>query len=396
MIDNSYFPNEKKLINNDSNNNINLFYSVKNESNKIHYSNPYQNLFYNSNNIKESVVSQNIKENSNNLNFKLNSNLFNNVNLNLINNSINKYAKFDIIYFLENNQDINFFIFLFEYLTYDDLINMFSSILKNIIAFISNGKSYLIINKIISLYNSSPPNINENSKNNSLNDFNESIFSFLFAFFSKRILYLINSNNYLITVANLVHKLGYPNNDFIFSDIKEEFTKYSNNRQGCLLIENLFPLGNEFQRQNLLQVILEKYNELIVDKYGHYIFKFLLYKVENGEKYYSLIFNKIINDIKAYTNNKYSSVIIERLLDCSNENIKNIIITKLCQNENDIVELICHSYGNYVLQKIINVTKDNQVLNLIYKTVMKNKNSMYKLSYGKKIMKEICVAYTLK
>ena len=396
MIDNSYFPKEKKLINNDNNNNINLFYSVKNGSNKIHYSNPYQNLFYNSNNIKESVVSQNIKENSNNLNFKLNSNLFNNVNLNLINNSMNKYAKFDIIYFLENNQDINFFINTFEYLTYDDLINMFSSILKNIIAFISNGKSYLIINKIISLYNSSPPNINENSKNNSLNDFNESIFSFLFAFFSKRILYLINSNNYLITVANLVHKLGYPNNDFIFSDIKEEFTKYSNNRQGCLLIENLFPLGNEFQRQNLLQVILEKYNELIVDKYGHYIFKFLLYKVENGEKYYSLIFNKIINDIKAYTNNKYSSVIIERLLDCSNENIKNIIITKLCQNENDIVELICHSYGNYVLQKIINVTKDNQVLNLIYKTVMKNKNSMYKLSYGKKIMKEICVAYTLK
>ena len=48
------------------------------------------------------------------------------------------------------------------------------------------------------------------------------------------------------------------------------------------------------------------------------------------------------------------------------------------------------------MQKIINVTKDNQVLNLIYKTVMKNKNSMYKLSYGKKIMKEICVAYTLK
>ena len=84
------------------------------------------------------------------------------------------------------------------------------------------------------------------------------------------------------------------------------------------------------------------------------------------------------------------------MLDSSNENIKNIIIRKLCKNENDIVELIYHSYGNYVLQKIINATKDNQVLGLIYKTVMKNKNSMYKLSYGKKIMKEISVAYTLK
>ena len=146
----------------------------------------------------------------------------------------------------------------------------------------------------------------------------------------------------------------------------------------------------------MLHKILEKYNEIILDRYGHYIFKFLLYKVENGEKYYNLIFKKIENNIKTYTINKYSSVVIERLLDSSNENLKNIIIRKLCKNENEIVELICHSYGNYVLQKIINVTKDNQVLDLIYKTVMKNKNLMYKLSYGKKILKEICVAFTLK
>jgi len=218
----------------------------------------------------------------------------------------------------------------------------------------------------------------------------------LFAFFSKRLLYLINTNNYLTTVINLVNKLGCPKNEFIFTDIKAEFKKYSNNRQGCLLIQNIFPLGSETQRQNLLEEILDKYNELIVDRYGHYIFKYLLYKAENGEKYYSLIFNKIVNNIKAYTLNKYSSVVIERLLDCSNENIKNVIIRKLCKTENDIVELIYHSYGNYVLQKIISVTKDNQILGLIYKTVMKNRNSMYKLSYGKKIMKEISVAYTLK
>ena len=118
-------------------------------------------------------------------------------------------------------------------------------------------------------------------------------------------------------------------------------------------------------------------------------------KLKTEKSIYSLIFNKIVNNIKAYTLNKYSSVVIERLLDCSNENIKNVIIRKLCKTENDIVELIYHSYGNYVLQKIISVTKDNQILGLIYKTVMKNKNSMYKLSYGKKIMKEISVAYTL-
>ena len=138
------------------------------------------------------------------------------------------------------------------------------------------------------------------------------------------------------------------------------------------------------------------YNELIIDKYGHYIFKYLLYKVENGEKYYTLIFNKIVNNLKKYTSNKYSSVIIERLLDSSNEDIKNKIIQLVCGNEKDIVELLYHTYGNYVLQKIISISKNTFILRLIYKTVMKNKNSLYKLPYGKKIMKQISIANTLK
>ena len=387
----SYIPNEKILINNN-----NITYSDENGNNMIQFSNPHENLFHNFTNQNEIDFSQNINKNNNNLNYELNFNYFNNNNFNSINNHTNKYEHFDIIYLLKNNPDIYSYIHIFDYLTCDDMLKMFSFILKNIMVFISNSQSYLIINKIISLYNPSLPNFNEKISNNNENDFNESIFSFLFSFFSKRLLLLINSNNYLTTVVNLVNKIGFPKNDFVFSDIKAEFKKYSNNRQGCLLIQNLFSLGSDTQKQNLIQEIFDKYNELIVDRYGHYIFKYLLYKAENGEKYYSLLFNKIVNNVKAYTFNKYSSVVIERLLDSSNENIKNVIIRKLCKGENDIVELIYHSYGNYVLQKIINVSKDKQILELIYKTVMKNKNSLYKLSYGKKIMKEISVAYTLK
>ena len=114
------------------------------------------------------------------------------------------------------------------------------------------------------------------------------------------------------------------------------------------------------------------------------------------EKNIIMIFNKIINDVKRYTNNKYSSVVIERLLDSSNLYIKNKIIEKLCSTEKDVVELIYHAYGNYVLQKIIKVVKDDNILEMIYKTIIKNKESLYKLSYGKKIMKEISAAYTLK
>ena len=253
------------------------------------------------------------------------------------------------------------------------------------------SQNYLLIDKIISLYQ---PEISKD--NIIIFNKNESIYSFLQSFFNKRIPSFIRCNNYISTVINFVRKIGFPKNDFVYINIINEFKIYAYNRQGCILIQNIFPIGNEIQQYNLLYKILEQYNEIIVDKYGHYLFKYLLYQAENGEKYYNDIYNKIINNVKRYIKNKYSSVVIERLLDTTNTEIKNNIINKICSNENDIVELAYHSYGNYVLQKIINVTKDENLLELIYKTIIKNKNSLYKLSYGKKIMKEISVVYTLK
>ena len=167
---------------------------------------------------------------------------------------------FDIVSLLKNNPDILSYAYILDHLSYDDFLKMFSFILKNIMIFISNSHSFLIINKIISLYNSSPSTYNDIQKNNFEYNFNENIFAFLTSFFDKRIIYLINSNNYINTVINLVQKIGYPKNDFVFSEIKKEFKKYATNRQGCFLIQNLFPLGNEIQKQNFFGEILDKYN----------------------------------------------------------------------------------------------------------------------------------------
>jgi hypothetical protein len=292
---------------------------------------------------------------------------------------------------LQTNPNINSYLHIVNYLNLEELSMLFSYILKNFATFSSNVQSFLLIDKIISLYNSNI-SINNNVKIN----VNENIYSFLLSFFNKRIPSLIHCNNYISTIINFVIKFGSPKNDFIYTEITNEFKIYAYNRQGCILIQKLFPIGNTIEQQKLLGIIFDQCNELIVDKYGHYLFKYLLYQEENGEKYYNDIYNKIINDVKRYINNKYSSVVIERLLDTSNFVIKNNIINKICSNENDVVELAYHSYGNYVLQKIINVTKDTNLLEMIYQTIIKNKNSLYKLSYGKKIMKEISVAFTLK
>ena len=374
------------------NNNITI--SKGENLNEIHFNNINENIILNCINSDKNGFLQDEQENDY-LKYKVNCNYINNIDCNSNNNSKFNNNVNNIIELLKNNPDINSYKDIVDYLTFDDLIKMFSFILNNIMIFLSNSQSYLIINKVISLYYSSTCVINGVEKNIETN-LGENIFKFLTAFFSNRIIYLINSNNYITTTLNLVQALGFPKNEFIFSEIRQNFRNFSKNRQGCILIQNVFPLGNVIQQQNLLGEIMSLCNELITDRYGHYIFKYLLYKLEHGEKYYTLIFNKIVNNLKNYTSNKYSSVVIERLLDSSNEDIKNKIIERICGNEKDVVELLYHPFGNYVLQKIISISKDKHILGMIHKTIMKNKNSLYKLSYGKKIMKEISVAYTLK
>ena len=266
-------------------------------------------------------------------------------------------------------------------------------ILNNINYFETNPQFFFLIDKIIYLYK------NDVSYQNKGNDniINETIYFFLTSFFDKRISFLINlDKSFSYIIIRLVIKLGYPKNNFIYLEIEKNFNLYAYKKNECLLIQYLFPLGNEFQQQKLFNIILDQCKQLIVDKYGHYLLKYLLYQIENGEKYYDKIFNKIITDVKGYINNKYSSVVIERLLDSSNLYIKSTIIEKLCGNEDDIMQLINHSYGNYVLQKIISVTKDNRILDIIYKTIKNNKSIIYKLSYGKKLIREISKAYTPK
>ena len=376
---------------------INYPFNLQNgkDENQFLFTQTKENTIFNRINSDENNFPKNEIE-DNFLKYNTNFNLIKNTDANLINCSNAKSDSYDIVNLLKNNPDINSYIHILDYISSDDLLKMFSFILKNIMIFLANNQSHLIINKVISLYRVSLPIANSIKKDTNSNNINENIFAFLSAFFSKRIIYLINSNNYITIIINLVQTIGYPKNDFVFSEIIQDFKNYSNNRQGCILIQNIFPLGNNAQQHNLLGEIIDKINDLIIDRYGHYIYKYLLYKAENGEKYYTLILDKIVNNLKKYTSNKYSSVVIERLLDSSNENLKKKIIDKICRNENDVVELIYHAYGNYVLQKIISVTKDNHILGMIYKTIMKNRNSLYKLSYGKKIMKEISVAYTLK
>ena len=119
---------------------------------------------------------------------------------------------------MQTNPNINSYLHIVNYLNLEELSMLFSYILKNFATFSSNVQSFLLIDKIISLYNSNI-SINNNVKIN----VNENIYSFLLSFFNKRIPSLIHCNNYISTIINFVIKFGSPKNDFIYTEITNEF-----------------------------------------------------------------------------------------------------------------------------------------------------------------------------
>ena len=146
-------------------------------------------------NSDENYFLKNEREN-NYLKYNLYCYSFNYTNYNYnINTKVNNKT-YNIISLLKNNPDINSYKDIVDHLTIDGLLKMFSFILNNIEYFISNYQSYLIINKVASLYNASNYSFNA-TKNKYEFIKNENIYAFLNTFFSKRIILLIKSNNYI-------------------------------------------------------------------------------------------------------------------------------------------------------------------------------------------------------
>jgi hypothetical protein len=62
-------------------------------------------------------------------------------------------------------------------------------------------------------------------------------------------------------------------------------------------------------------------------------------------------------DIMKFSTQKYSSNIIEKCMDCCDEETKELIITKYC-DPFIIEKLLFDMYGNYVLQKVMSLSKE--------------------------------------
>jgi len=164
------------------------------------------------------------------------------------------------------------------------------------------------------------------------------------------------------------------------------------NKYGSRIVQGLLYKLNELQKEkdnennNLIDIICENnFDELCKNQYSNYILQFL---IENYQNKIEFICNKLKGNIYKYSIDNYASYIIQKVIDNGNGQQRDQIGKEIIENDkgnnnkgNNIMNLVRHKNGNYVIQKIIQFCSSNVKKDIINR--INNNNSIKRGKYSK-------------
>ena len=173
-------------------------------------------------------------------------------------------------------------------------------------------------------------------------------------------------------------------NQFLYDSLIKISFPVSIIQQGATLLQTAFDFSTKEQQEKLCNVIIEKIGDLINDKYGNYTIQtiFKLYNDKINDKIYDYIEKNILKLSKE----KFSSNVIDKCIikdyKKSNKLIESII------QKNIIKDIIVDQYGNYVVQKALNISEKNICVKII-EQIRPILGDLQKTNIGKKIYEKL-------
>ena len=190
-------------------------------------------------------------------------------------------------------------------------------------------------------------------------------------------------------IIKYVNTLPSPKNDFIIQFLLENASELAIKKYSCCVLQKCIEYSNNKQKKDFLKVIAVQSFGLFNDQYGNYVVQYCInlcdYEINK------IFVDNFLSNIINFSTQKYSSNIIEKCMDCCDEATKELICQKYCNK--DIVEkLLFDMYGNYVVQKVIHLSKEpltSQYLEMIG-PLMKNLNNF---SFGQKLYNKLITSF---
>jgi hypothetical protein len=192
----------------------------------------------------------------------------------------------------------------------------------------------------------------------------------------------------------VVQKFAEVNNEYsneINEIIVENAPVLSTHRHGCCVIQKYLELKDPIMTPKLLDKLIENCLLLIIDQFGNYVIQTIL--LMGDKKYGNKLAEKITENVVYYAKHKYSSNVIEKCFDyCDGIYLQNLM-NNVRQKDN-LTELILDEHGNYVVQKVLSLSKPNEqksMLRMIVPLFEKLRN----FSYGERVINRLLVSYPI-
>jgi hypothetical protein len=188
----------------------------------------------------------------------------------------------------------------------------------------------------------------------------------------------INGNH---IIQKFISTIQYPKNQFVYNIIKKNISTIGLNKHGCCALQKCIEFGSEKQRDEMINETIKHCRSFITDQYGNYVLQNIIsYKNFNANK---LITGSFINDIVKLSKEKFSSNVIEKCMDYCDKETKDKILKKLA-NKDCIAILLMDMYGNYVIQKALQISTE-KYFSVFIKYIGPMLNDLRELNFGQKL-----------
>ncbi|KAM3141390.1 hypothetical protein pb186bvf_006508 [Paramecium bursaria] len=175
------------------------------------------------------------------------------------------------------------------------------------------------------------------------------LFSQIFDQIKSKVKELVIDQNGNHVVQKIIQLDGPKFSDWIIEGVQGQVKQLSRNSFGCRIIQKAIQMSKQDRLVYIFDEILAMAQELCISQYGNYIIQELLTQKYIKDQIQSLILSKF----EELSINKFGSNVVDKAIQCSENNFKRKIMAKLIrQSQGQIVfvQLSNDPYGNYVVQ----------------------------------------------
>lgn len=190
-------------------------------------------------------------------------------------------------------------------------------------------------------------------------------------------------------VQKCIEKIAPQQIQFILQSFIGHILEMATHSYGCRVIQRILEHCPDSSTKGILDEILTHAQELVTDQYGNYVVQHVLQK--GHPRHRSAVISQLRTRLGELSMHKYASNVVEKCFQAGSRKEKQDILEEIIGTGSEdapLFNMMKDRFGNYVVQKIIDLADESQRKMLI-DAIKPHISSLRRFTYGKHIITHI-------